>query len=246
MTNRGARILIVDDEPALARVVQRNLASRGFDAATAADAREGLEAWRRWRPDLIVLDLGLPDLDGIDLIREVRISSNVPILVLSAREGERDKVKALDAGADDYVAKPFGLEELLARVRVALRHAAHPASGSEARWEGGGLVIDFEARAVSVDGRPVRLTPTEYDLLRALVAHPGRVMTDRTLLQAVWGAEYASENHYLHVYIGRLRRKLEHDPQHPRFIQTEPGVGYRFNLQGEDDGHPEPNHESFI
>lgn len=234
MTARGARILIVDDEPALARVVHRNLVSRGFDTETAASGQEGLEAWRRWRPDLIVLDLGLPDLDGIDLIREVRASSNVPIVVLSAREGERDKVRALDAGADDYVSKPFGVEELLARIRVALRHAAHPERGTQARWEGGGLAIDFEGRAVALDGQPVRLTPTEYDLLRALVSHPGRVMTDRGLLQAVWGLEYASENHYLHVYIGRLRRKVERDPQHPQFIRTEPGVGYRFVAQDDD------------
>ncbi|TAK79217.1 MAG: response regulator transcription factor [Dehalococcoidia bacterium] len=234
MTGRGARILVVDDEPPLARVVQRNLASRGFDTEVAATGLQAVEAWRRWRPDLIVLDLGLPDIDGVDLIREVRASSNVPILVLSAREGERDKVRALDAGADDYVSKPFGVEELLARVRVALRHAARPERGVEARWEAGGLAIDFEGRTVSLDGKPVRLTPTEYDLLRAMVAHPGRVMTDRALLQAVWGPEYASENHYLHVYIGRLRRKIERDPQHPQFVRTDPGVGYRFVVQDED------------
>ena len=233
MTSRGARILIIDDEPALSRVVQRNLASREFDTQTSATGQEGLEACRRWRPDLIVLDLGLPDLDGLDLIREVRESSNVPIVVLSAREGERDKVRALDAGADDYVSKPFGVEELLARIRVALRHAAHPERGVEARWESGGLAIDFEGRTVTLDGQPVRLTPTEYDLLRALVAHPGRVLTDRALLQAVWGPEYASESHYLHVYIGRLRRKVERDPQHPQFIKTEPGVGYRLVPQEE-------------
>lgn len=234
MTGRGARILVVDDEAPLARVVQRNLASRGFDTEVAATGLQAVEAWRRWRPDLIVLDLGLPDIDGVDLIREVRASSNVPILVLSAREGERDKVRALDAGADDYVSKPFGVEELLARVRVALRHAARPERGVEARWEAGGLAIDFEGRTVSLDGKPVRLTPTEYDLLRAMVAHPGRVMTDRALLQAVWGPEYASENHYLHVYIGRLRRKIERDPQHPQFVRTDPGVGYRFVVQDED------------
>ncbi|TAJ16451.1 MAG: response regulator transcription factor [Dehalococcoidia bacterium] len=228
MNGRGARILIVDDEAALGRVVLRNLTSRGFDVQTAASGSEGLATWRRWRPDLIVLDLGLPDLDGLDIIREVRESSNVPIVVLSAREGERDKVRALDSGADDYVSKPFGVEELLARIRVALRHAAHPERGALARWEAGGLAIDFEARTVTLDGLPVRLTPTEYDLLRALVAHPGRVLTDRALLQAVWGPEFAEEHHYLHVYIGRLRRKIERDPQRPRFVRTEPGVGYRF------------------
>ncbi len=217
-----------DDEAALGRVVLRNLASRGFDAQTAASGAEGLATWRRWRPDLIVLDLGLPDRDGLEVIREVRESSNVPIVVLSAREGERDKVRALDAGADDYVSKPFGVEELLARIRVALRHSAHPEHGTEALWAGGGLVIDFEGRSVTLDGEPVRLTPTEYDLLRALVAQPGRVLTDRSLLQAVWGPGYAQEHHYLHVYIGRLRRKIERDPQRPRFIRTEPGVGYRF------------------
>lgn len=233
MTSRGARLLIVDDEPALARVLHRNLASRGFDTHTADTGTAALEAWRQWRPDLILLDLGLPGMDGIEVIQEVRASSSVPIVVLSARCQKRDKVRALDMGADDYVSKPFGIEELLARVRVALRHVAHPAQGTEARWEGGGLAIDVEGRTVTRDREPVRLTPTEYDILRALVAHPGRVLTDRALPQAVWGPEYAQEHHYLHIYIGRLRRKIERDPQHLQFIQTDPGLGYRFVVSEE-------------
>lgn len=233
-TGKGARVLVIDDEEALARVMRRNLASRGLDVLTAGTGMEGLAEWRRWRPDLIVLDLGLPDGDGVDLIHEIRATSNIPIVVLSAREGERDKVRALDAGADDYVSKPFSLEEFLARIRVALRHAARPAKGADARWEGGGLVVDTAARIVTRDGEPVKLTPTEYDLLRALIAHEGRVLTDRGLLQQVWGAEFVGESHYLHVYVGRLRRKIERDPQRPRLIITEPGVGYRFVADPED------------
>lgn len=235
MTGKGgARVLVIDDDEALARVMRRNLASRGLEVQTAATGMEGLAEWRRWRPDLMVIDLGLPDGDGIDLIREIRATSSIPILVLSAREGERDKVRALDAGADDYVSKPFGLEEFLARIRVALRHAARPPRGVEARWSGGGLVVDMAARTVKRDDEPVRLTPTEYDLLRVLIANEGRVMTDRALLQGVWGAEFVSENHYLHVYVARLRRKIEHDPSHPRLIVTEPGVGYRFVAEADE------------
>lgn len=234
MVRGGARVLVIDDEEALARVMRRNLASRGLEVQTVGTGAEGLAEWRRWRPDLIVLDLGLPDGDGVDLIHEIRATSSVPIVVLSAREGEREKVRALDAGADDYVSKPFGMEEFLARVRVALRHAAHPAKGAEARWSGGGLLVDMAARAVSRDGVPVKLTPTEYDLLRAFIEHEGRVLTDRALLQRVWGAEFVGETHYLHVYVGRLRRKIEADPQHPRLIVTEPGVGYRFVATSDD------------
>jgi two-component system KDP operon response regulator KdpE len=176
----------------------------------------------------VLLDLGLPDLDGQEIIREIRGSSDLPIIVLSAREGERDKVRALDAGADDYVAKPFSVEELLARIRVALRHAARPDRGADARWSGGGLEIDVAARTVTLDGLTIRLTPTEYELLRVLTRHAGQVLTDRALLQAVWGPEYVDESHYLHVYVGRLRQKLDRPEEGRRFIVTEPGVGYRF------------------
>jgi len=179
------------------------------------------------RPDVILLDLGLPDADGVDLIRDIRGYSSTPIVVLSARNAERDKVAALDLGADDYLTKPFGVDELLARIRVALRHAAGPSSGAEAVFRAGDLEIDFERRRVAVVGREVHLTPTEYDLLKALASHPDKVLTDRMLLQQVWGVEYGSEYHYLHVYVARLRKKLEADPQKPRHLITEPGVGYR-------------------
>jgi two-component system KDP operon response regulator KdpE len=174
-----------------------------------------------------LLDLGLPDADGVDAIRDIRGYSSTPIVVLSARSAERDKVVALDVGADDYLTKPFGVDELLARIRVALRHSARPASGADAVFRAGDLEIDFERRRVSVAGSEVHLTPTEYGLLKALATHPDKVLTDRMLLQQVWGAEYASEDHYLHVYVARLRKKLEADPQKPHFLLTEPGVGYR-------------------
>jgi len=216
----------VDDEPAILRVVRTNLSAHGFQV-------EGAETWERARellahgPDVILLDLGLPDAEGDAVIREIRSYSSTPIVVLSARTAERNKVAALDLGADDYLTKPFGVDELLARIRVALRHSARPPTGADAVFRTAGLEVDFEHRRVSVDDREVHLTPTEYDLLRTLVSHPDKVLTDRMLLQQVWGYEYGSEDHYLHVYIARLRKKLEADPQNPRFLITEPGVGYR-------------------
>ena len=179
------------------------------------------------RPDVVILDLGLPDVDGSEVIRRVRGDGNTPIIVLSVRGAERDKVAALDLGADDYLTKPFGVEELLARIRVALRHAAHPAAGAEPVFKTGDLEVDLERRRVRTSGQEVHLTPTEYDLLRAFIENPDRVLTDRMLLQAVWGGEYGDEAHYLHVYMARLRKKIEPDPQRPRYLQTEPGVGYR-------------------
>lgn len=222
----NARVLVVDDEPAILRVVRTNLSAHGFQVESAATWREARELLAH-RPDVILLDLGLPDAEGVDLIREIRGYSNTPIVVLSARTAERDKVAALDLGADDYLTKPFGVDELLARIRVALRHSARPPSGAEAVFRAGDLEIDFERRRVAVAGREVHLTPTEYDLLKALASHPDKVLTDRMLLQQVWGVEYGSEDHYLHVYVARLRKKLEADPQKPRFLVTEPGVGYR-------------------
>ena len=222
----SARVLVVDDEPAILRVVRTNLTAHGFQvesAATWKDARPLLAH----RPDVILLDLGLPDAEGVDVIRDIRGYSSTPIVVLSARTAERDKVAALDLGADDYLTKPFGVDELLARIRVALRHAARPAAGAAAVFRAGELEIDFERRRVSVGGDEVHLTPTEYALLKALATHPDKVLTDRMLLQQVWGVEYGSEDHYLHVYVARLRKKLEADPQKPRFLVTEPGVGYR-------------------
>ena len=225
-TPRGARILVIEDDPAVRRVVSRNLAAHGFRVETAEDGQRGLELDPAFHSDLILLDLGLPDMAGFEVIREVRERTSTPIIVLSIRGREEDKVRALDLGADDYLTKPFGVNELLARVRVALRHGG--ASGArEAVFVTGDLRIDRERRLVEVAGAEVHLTPTEYALLVALAAQPGSVVTDRALLQRVWGPEYGSENHYLHVYMGRLRKKLEADPAQPRYIRTEPGVGYR-------------------
>ena len=223
----GARILVVDDEPAILRAVRTNLARHGFQVETVEDGQQALESYARRRPDLILLDLGLPDMDGLEVIRAVRAWASTPIVVLSVRGAERDKVAALDLGADDYLTKPFGVEELLARIRVALRHAVRPSSGSAAVFHTGDLEVDLEHRRVCLGGQEVHLSPTEYELLKAFIAHPNKVLTDRMLLQQVWGPEYGSEGHYLHVYVARLRKKLEADPQHPRYLVTEPGVGYR-------------------
>lgn len=223
----GARILVVDDEPAIRRAVRINLARHGFQIETAETGREALDRLSFGHPDLMLLDLGLPDIDGLDVLREVRAHSNIPIVVLSVRGSERDKVAALDLGADDYLTKPFGVDELLARVRVALRHAAHPASGADAVFRTGDLEVNLEQRRVTVGGSEVHLSPTEYGLVKAFITHPNKVLTGRMLLQQVWGPQYGSEAHYLHVYVARLRNKLESDPQNPRYLQTEPGVGYR-------------------
>jgi two-component system, OmpR family, KDP operon response regulator KdpE len=222
----GARILVVDDEPAIVRIVRANLERHDFRVDTAETGSEALAIHERRPPDLILLDLGLPDLDGLQVIREIRARASTPIVVLSVRGAERDKVAALDLGADDYLTKPFGVEELLARVRAALRHAVRPTSGAAAVFRFGEVAVDLERRRVSVGGREVHLTPTEYDLLTVLVAHPNKVLTDRMLLQSVWGSGY-DEHNYLHVYMKRLRRKLERDPPVPRHLVTEPGVGYR-------------------
>ncbi len=223
----GARILVVDDEPAILRTVRTNLSHREFQVETVESGRQALEAYSRFHPDLILLDLGLPDMDGTSVIREIRDRANTPIVVLSARGSERDKVAALDLGADDYLTKPFGMEELLARVRVALRHIARPPSGASAIFRTGELEVDLERRTVQIGGREIHLSPTEYELLKLFVTNPDKVLTDRMLLQQVWGPEYGSEAHYLHVYMARLRKKLEADPQNARYLITEPGVGYR-------------------
>jgi two-component system KDP operon response regulator KdpE len=227
----GARVLIVDDETAILRVLRTNLRGHGFRVEEAETGTGALAAIQRSRPDLIVLDLGLPDIEGTEVIRSVRSESDTPIIVLSVRGAERDKVQALDLGADDYLTKPFGADELLARIRVALRHVAHPRTGAEAVFQSADLQVDLERRQVRVSGAEVRLSPTEFDLLLAFVKHPDKVLTDRMLLHEVWGPEYGSEDHYLHVYVARLRKKIEPDPQRPRHIVTEPGVGYRLNSE---------------
>jgi two-component system KDP operon response regulator KdpE len=229
MSKRGARILVVDDEVEIMRALQRSLAAHGYEVFVAKNGEEALEEVTRHRPDLILLDLGLPGISGLEVCKKVRESSNLPIIVLSVKDTERDKVLALDLGADDYVSKPFSVNEVLARVRVALRHSAQVQTGTEPIFSAGPLRVDFAQRQVQVNGQDVKLTPTEYDLLKALIKNSGKIMTRQMLLSQVWGTGYGTEAHYLHVYIGQLRRKIEPDPAHPRFILTISGVGYRFN-----------------
>ena len=227
----GARLLVVDDEPSMIRTLGTNLRGHGFQVETAETAGDALASYQRRQPDLVVLDLNLPDGDGFEVVRRIREHSGTPIIVLSARGGEHDKVNALDLGADDYMTKPFGIDELLARIRVALRHVARPTSGTERRLRSGDLVVDLERREVTVGDRAIHLTPTEYDLLKTFMTNANKVLTDRMLLQQVWGPDYGDESHYLHVYVARLRRKIEEDPQAPRYLTTEPGVGYRFRSE---------------
>jgi len=224
----GARVLVVDDEPGILRAVQTNLGRHDFRVETASTGQDALNAYARLHPDLVLLDLGLPDMDGVEVIRAIRQRASTPIVVLSAREAERDKVMALDLGADDYLTKPFGVNELLARVRVALRHAAHPSTGTEPVIRFGDLELDLERRQVTVGGTEVHLTPTEWDLVKLFASHPDKVLTDHMIMDSVWGATYRAQSHSLHVYVARLRKKLEADPRAQRHLLTEPGVGYRF------------------
>lgn len=224
--SRGARILIVDDEPQILRSLRTTLAAHGYDVQTAATGEDALTLVEGRLPDLVVLDLVLPGVSGLEVCRRLRARASLPIVVLSARGDERDKVAALDLGADDYLTKPFGVNELLARIRAALRRAAG-AHGSSAVVTAGDLRVDFDRRQVTLAGAAVRLTPTEYDLLKTLVANAGRVLTHTYLLRTVWGPEYDGESQLLRVFIGQLRRKVEQDPARPRHILTEPGIGYR-------------------
>ena len=223
----AARILIVDDEPNIIGTVAPLLRARGYEVFSAMSGRAALEAVEREKPDLIVLDLGLPDIDGVEVCRQVRRTLSVPILVLSARGAEGDKVSALDAGADDYVTKPFGAEELLARIRATLRRVENPSPPSEPIVRGD-LVIDRERFRVLRDGEEVRLTPKEFELLTFLAQHPGRVLTHRTILKAVWGSHAVDQPEHLRVLVGALRKKIEPNPSSPKYILTEPWVGYRF------------------
>lgn len=229
MSRGGARILVVDDEIEIVRALQRSLVAHGFEVFTAGSGEEALEEIASHRPDLMLLDLGLPGMSGLEVCKKVREQSNLPIIILSVKDAERDKVQALDLGADDYVSKPFGMNEVLARIRVALRHAAQVQSGTEPIFIAGPLKVDFGQRLVQVNGKEVKLTPTEYDLLKVLIKNNGKIMTRHMLLSEIWGTAYGAESHYLHVYVGQLRRKIEPDPAHPRFILTVSGVGYRFN-----------------
>jgi two-component system, OmpR family, KDP operon response regulator KdpE len=228
----GARVLVVDDEPAILRAVQTNLGRHDFRVETASTGQEALDAYARVHPDVVLLDLGLPDMDGVEVIRAIRRRTSTPIVVLSAREAERDKVTALDLGADDYLTKPFGVDELLARVRVALRHAAHAPVGTEPVTRFGDVELDLQRRRVVSAGVEVHLTPTEWDLLKLFTSYPDKLLTDRMITDAIWGASYRAQEHSLHVYVGRLRKKLQASPGARRHILTEPGVGYRFASDG--------------
>jgi two-component system, OmpR family, KDP operon response regulator KdpE len=221
-------IILIEDEPEIRRFLRATLGSHGYRLFEAVTAQEGLQAAETRQPDLIILDLGLPDLDGLEVIRRLREWTQVPILVLSARGQEADKVAALDAGADDYVSKPFGVGELLARMRVCLRRAERMGPGvDEQVFTVNELQIDLAHRRVLVKGQDIHLTPIEYRLLTTLARHAGKVLTRNQLLKEVWGRAYTEQAHYLHVYMAHLRRKIEADPAQPRYIQTEPGVGYR-------------------
>jgi two-component system KDP operon response regulator KdpE len=218
------RVLVVDDDATLRKTLEIGLRAEGHEVLLAADGRSALQAVTEDQPDLLVLDLGLPDLSGVEVLRQLRTWSRLPVVVLSARDGSHDKVEALDAGADDYVTKPFGTDELLARIRAAGRRA-----GSDVPVvETGALTIDVPARQVTRDGVVVRLTPREWGLLEVLVRHPGRLVSQRDLLHEVWGPSYGRETNYLRVYVANLRKKLEDDPASPRHIVTEAGMGYRF------------------
>ena len=229
--NDKSRILVVDDEPQLTRVLRTGLTSRGFEVRAAADGLAGLEVFSDWQPDLIITDLAMPNMDGLELCRRVRAISQVPIIILSAKGEEKTKVEALDIGADDFVTKPFGIDELLARVRASLRraHAGPPNSTAQTILESGDFHIDLDSRAVRVRGSEVHLTPKEFDLLTYFLKHPGKVLTHRTLLAALWGGNYVEQNEYLRVFVGNLRKKIETDAASPRYILTEPWIGYRFD-----------------
>jgi two-component system KDP operon response regulator KdpE len=230
MSEKKKRILIVDDEPQITRVMRRGLMTHGYDVHSAADGEAALQTFGDWTPDLVITDLSMPHMNGLELCRRLRAISQLPILVLSVRGEERTKVEALDAGADDYVTKPFGMDELLARVRAALRRAPQKNDDvATTTLEAGDFRIDLETRSVSILGRAVHLTPKEYDLMVYLVSHPGKVLTHRMLLAAVWGGEAVEQNEYLRVFIGQLRKKIETDPAKPSYILTEPWIGYRFN-----------------
>ena len=233
MSKNGASILVVDDEREIVRALRRSLSAHGYTVLTASSGEEAVEIVARQRPDLVLLDLLLPGMSGLEVCRRVRTESSIPIIVLSVKGAERDKVEALDLGADDYIQKPFGMGEVLARIRVALRRAIQPPRGAEPRFETGPLSIDFALRRVLVYEREVSLTPTEYDLLKVFITHRGKILTRQMLLSEVWGAEAHARTHTLHVYVALLRQKIEPLPERPRFILTIPGVGYRFADEAE-------------
>jgi two-component system KDP operon response regulator KdpE len=229
MPSEGARILVIDDEKQIRRMLKAALDGYGYNIAEAASGREGLNQAAIFHPDLIILDLGLPDLEGTEVIQRLREWTKTPIIILSVREQESDKIKALDAGADDYITKPFSMGELLARIRVALRHAAK--TDDEPILSFGELMVDLAHRNVTIKGEEVRLTPIEYEILKYLALQAGRVVTHKQLLRAIWGPNYQEQTQYLRVYVGQIRRKIEIDPSQPEHIITEPGIGYRLVIK---------------
>jgi two-component system, OmpR family, KDP operon response regulator KdpE len=225
-----SRVLVVDDEPQITRVLRTVLSSQGYQVRTAAEGESALTNFTEWRPELVITDLYMPHMNGVELCRRIRAVSNVPIIVLSVKGEERSKVEALDSGADDYVTKPFGIDELLARVRAALRRSG--GESDAASFEVGDFKVDLGTRRVHAGGQEVRLTPKEFDLFVYMARHPNRVITHRTLLEAVWGEGSQEQPEYLRVFMGQLRKKLEPDPSNPKYLVTEPWVGYRFNPNG--------------
>lgn len=225
---RPAHILLVDDEISIQRAMAPLLRSRGYDVTVAGTGREALDSFARARPDLLILDLGLPDIDGGEICRMIREQAETPILILSARGAEKDKVAALDQGADDYVTKPFGPEELMARVRAALRRSLGSEQTMQGRLQRGNLIVDFDRRRVYRDEVEIRLTPREFELLTLLITRAGRVLTHRTILRAIWGHHSGDRTEHLRVLVQQLRRKIEPDPAQPRYVLSEPWVGYRF------------------
>lgn len=225
MSENKLTVLIVDDEQSIRRFLRVSLESQKYAIVEASTGQDALAKVVSEKPDIVVLDLGLPDMDGVDITRLIRQWTQIPIIILSVRNSEKDKIAALDAGADDYLSKPFSVGELLARLRVASRRLSQP--GNEPVFILDNLKVDLSKRSVTIEDRNIQLTPTEYDILKVLVVHAGRVLTHQHLLREVWGVEYADELHMLHVNISNLRRKIESDPSRPRFIVTEPGVGYR-------------------
>jgi two-component system KDP operon response regulator KdpE len=232
MTEPRAVILCIEDDPQIRRFLRAGLGSQGFDFLEASTGREGMAEAASRNPDLIILDLGLPDVDGVEVVRSLREWTTLPILVLSARSMEAEKIAALDAGADDYLTKPFGMGELLARIRVALRHTSERTAQGESEFRVANIRIDLARRMVFVGEKAVHLTPLEYRLLAVLVKHAGKVLTHRQLLKEVWGPHHVGDSHYLRIYMAQLRHKLEADPTVPRFLLTEVGVGYRLALDG--------------
>jgi two-component system KDP operon response regulator KdpE len=235
MKKPGASILVVDDEREILRALQRSLSAHGYRVMTATNGEDALATLAQQRPDLMVLDLLLPGMSGLEICRQVRATSSLPIIVLSVKDTEQDKVLALDLGADDYVAKPFHMNEVLARIRVALRRIAHISPGTEPRFLSGPLSVDFARRQVELNGELLSLTPTEYELLKIFVSYRGKLLTRTMLMRELWGNAAQDRGHSLHVYVARLRQKIEPTPERPRFILTIPGVGYRFQEADEEE-----------